>query len=185
MSDNGHSEEIHNRIRVDDHQSGLPKGHFYGASGGGSTGKWIGHKGNFLEGGIRVPAVISYPARLPQGAVRGQIVTAMDWYPTVLQLCGVQRPPTDPPLDGHSLLPLIASATAKSEYRDVLHFQWGKKWAARDGDWKLIAVDGKPSATLHRLSDPRPEVRDYAEENPAVVARLRALHAAWAADVSP
>ena len=185
MSDNGHSEEIHNRIRLEGHQSGLPKGHFYGASGGGSTGKWIGHKGNFLEGGIRVPAMISYPARLPQGEVRSQVITAMDWYPTILRLCGVQRPQAAPPLDGHSLLPIIESATAKSQYHGVLHFQWGKKWAVRDGDWKLLAVDGKPQVTLHRLSDPQPEVHDYAEEKPEVVTRLRALHAKWAEDVTP
>ena len=35
MSDNGHSEETANRIRVDNHMSGHPEGHFYGASGGG------------------------------------------------------------------------------------------------------------------------------------------------------
>ncbi len=78
MSDNGHSEETGNRIRVDNHTSGLPRGHFYGASGGGYTGKWLGHKGNFLEGGVRVPAIISYFARLPRGEVRDQVVTAMD-----------------------------------------------------------------------------------------------------------
>ena len=52
MSDNGHSEETGNRIRVDKHKSGYPKDHFYGASGGGATGKWIGQKGTFLEGGF-------------------------------------------------------------------------------------------------------------------------------------
>ncbi len=70
MSDNGHSGETGNRIRVDHHKSGLPKNHFYGASGGGSTGKWIGQKSTFLEGGIRVPAIVSFPGKLPQGEVR-------------------------------------------------------------------------------------------------------------------
>ncbi|MEK6238972.1 MAG: sulfatase-like hydrolase/transferase, partial [Planctomycetales bacterium] len=92
MSDNGHSAEDY-RIEVDDHASGLPKGYNFGANGGGGyTGKWIGHKGTFLEGGVRVPAILSYPAGLPQAEVRDQAVTAMDWFPTLLDLCGVKQP---------------------------------------------------------------------------------------------
>ncbi|MHC5076324.1 MAG: sulfatase-like hydrolase/transferase, partial [Planctomycetota bacterium] len=74
MSDNGHSEE-ENQILFDDHNSGLPKGTNYGANGGGgNTGKWRGHKGQFFEGGILVPAIISYPAKLPKGIVRDQAI---------------------------------------------------------------------------------------------------------------
>lgn len=185
MSDNGHSEETGNRIRVDNHKSGLAKGHFYGSSGGGSTGKWIGHKGNFLEGGVRVPAIISYPAKLPKGEVRDQIITAMDWFPTVLSLCGVDKGADAPQLDGQDLLPIIESPTAKSAYNGVLHFQWGRKWAVRDGQWKLMGMDGKPNRSLHRLTDEKPEVKNYAKEKPEIVKRLNTLHDAWAKDVNP
>ena len=184
MSDNGHSEETGNRIRVDNHRSGYPKGHFYGASGGGSTGKWIGQKGSFLEGGVRVPAIISYPAKLPKGEVRGQIITAMDWFPTVLDLCGVQQPSNSPKLDGHSVLPLIRSAKAKSKYK-ILHFAWGKKWAVREGDWKLIGSDGNTKVSLRNLVDAKPEAKDYAKAKPEIVQRLRTLHSDWVKEVSP
>ncbi len=184
MSDNGHSEETGNRIRLDNHRSGYPKGHFYGASGGGSTGKWIGQKGSFLEGGVRVPAIISYPAKLPKGKVRGQIITAMDWFPTVLDLCGVQQLSDSPKLDGHSVLPLIGSAKAKSKYK-VLHFAWGKKWAVREGDWKLIGSDGNTKVSLRNLADAKPEERDYARAKPEIVRRLRNLHSDWVKEVSP
>ena len=184
MSDNGHSEETGNRIRVDNHRSGYPKGHFYGASGGGSTGKWIGQKGSFLEGGVRVPAIISYPAKLPKGKVRGQIITAMDWFPTVLDLCGVQQPSNSPKLDGHSVLPLIRSAKAKSKYK-ILHFAWGKKWAVREGDWKLIGSNGNTKVSLRNLVDAKPEAKDYAKAKPEIVQRLRTLHSDWVKEVSP
>ena len=184
MSDNGHSEETGNRIRVDNHRSGYPKGHFYGASGGGSTGKWIGQKGSFLEGGVRVPAIISYPAKLPKGEVRGQIITAMDWFPTVLDLCGVQQPSNSPKLDGHSVLPLIRSAKAKSKYK-ILHFAWGKKWAIREGDWKLIGSNGNTKVSLRNLVDAKPEAKDYAKAKPEIVQRLRTLHSDWVKEVSP
>ncbi|MFT5108440.1 MAG: arylsulfatase A-like enzyme [Pseudoalteromonas tetraodonis] len=178
MSDNGHSEETGNKIRIDNHKSGHPKDHFYGASGGGSTGKWIGHKGNFLEGGIRVPAIISYPKRLPKGEVRDQVVTSMDWFPTLLELCGAT---TESKLDGHSLLPIIESPDAESSYGGVLHFQWQKRWAVRDGDWKLFF----PGLKLHRLSDENPEVKNYAKENPEIVDRLKKMHEQWAREVAP
>ena len=184
MSDNGHSEETGNRIRVDNHRSGYSKGHFYGASGGGSTGKWIGQKGSFLEGGVRVPAIISYQAKLPKGEVRGQIITAMDWFPTVLDLCGVQQLSSFPKLDGHSVLPLIRSAKAKSKYR-ILHFAWGKKWAVREGDWKLIGSDGNAKVSLRNLVDVKPEAKDYAKAKPEIVKRLRNLHSDWEKEVSP
>jgi arylsulfatase A len=185
MSDNGHSEEVTNTIRVDNHKSGLPNGHFYGASGGGNTGKWIGNKSTFLEGGIRVPAIVSYPAKLPQGEVRDQIITAMDWYPTILDLTGVSRPSGAPPFDGHSLLPLIESPDAPSEYNGILHFQWNTQWAVRDSDWKLIGRDGKNNHTLHNLTEENPEATNHAKEQPEIVERLKQLHEQWAADVTP
>jgi arylsulfatase A-like enzyme len=179
MSDNGHSVETRTRIRVQNHKSGLPKGHFYGASGGGNTGKWIGHKGSLLEGGIRVPAIISYPAKLPQGIVRDQAITAMDWMPTILDLCGVALP--DVKLDGKSLLPVIQSASAKSEY-DVLHWEWGGRWAVREGDWKLIGK-GAQGNSLGNLSDSQPEKKNYIKERPEIAKRLKALHDEWRKDV--
>lgn len=185
MSDNGHSEETSNRIRVDQHKSGLPKGHFYGASGGGNTGKWNGQKGSFFEGGNRVPAIVSYPGKIPQGQVRNQVITAMDWYPTVMELCGIERPKDAPKLDGHSLLPVIESAEAKSLYGDVLHFQWGTKWAVREGDWKLIGDGNSPQASLYSLNEKDPERTDYGKDHPDVAKRLRAMHDAWIKEVTP
>jgi arylsulfatase A len=185
MSDNGHSEETKNTIRVDGHTSGLPNGHFYGASGGGNTGKWIGNKGTFLEGGIRIPAIVSYPSKLPQGEVRDQIITAMDWFPTILELCGIESSADAPKWDGHSLMPIIESADADSEYNGVLHFQWNTQWAVRDGEWKLIGRGNKSNATLHRLTGENPEAKNYAEEHPEIVTRLKAMHDQWAKDVTP
>jgi arylsulfatase A-like enzyme len=76
--------------------------------GGGNTGKWRGSKGAFYEGGTRVPAVISYPAQLPQGIARDQAITMADWLPTVAEPCGVTLPKVK--LDGQSLMPIIRSA---------------------------------------------------------------------------
>jgi arylsulfatase A-like enzyme len=179
MSDNGHSEEDY-KIRRKNHTSGLAEGTNYGANGGGgNTGKWIGQKSSFLEGGIRVPAVISYPVELPAGIVRDQAVTAMDWMPTILNLCDVALP--DVELDGSSLLPVIESATAKSPH-EVLHWQWGNRWAVREGEWKLVGRGGE-ARSLGNLIDSEPEKQDHLKEKPELVTRLLALHDEWAKDV--
>ena len=180
MSDNGHSEETTYRIRVDDHVSGLPKGDFYGASGAGNTGKWRGHKGTFYEGGIRVPAMIRYPAKLPKGLVRDQAVTVMDWVPTILELCGVD---SKVHFDGKSMMPVIRSAEAESAH-GVLHWEWDGDWAVRRGEWKLIG-NGERMLELVKLTDDKPEVTNHLEENLDVAKSLFELHQEWEKEVAP
>jgi arylsulfatase A-like enzyme len=189
MSDNGHSTEDNKGITAANHKSGYPQGHYYLANGGGgNTGKWTGQKGGFLEGGIRVPAMISYPAKLPRGQTRDQIVTIMDWFPTVLELCGIPQEPAAPKLDGRSITGVLADAKAPSAH-EVLHFGWAKGWAVRRGDWKLIGMTDKKTGrfglSLHNLAEAAPEVKDHAAEQPDLVRELTALHGAWEKDVTP
>jgi len=179
MSDNGSSAE-QNHIRVDNHKSGLAKGTKYGANGGGgNTGKWTGHKGTFFEGGIRVPAIISYPAALPKGQVRDQAITAMDWMPTVLDLAKVPLPKVE--LDGKSLLPIIKD-NAPTHYK-VMHWQWNTHWAVREGDWKLIGR-GR-SLFLGNLAEENPERTNHVKQKPDLVKRLQNLHEDWVKQVMP
>jgi len=199
-SDNGHSSE-RARISVKNHSSGLPEGHNYGANeGGGYTGKWRGAKGCFFEGGIRVPAVISFPSKIPADVVRNQIITIADFYPTILELCGAPLP--ERKLDGQSLMPIIQSPDTPTHHR-VLHWQWEERevtWAVREGDWKLI-YNGRdttdewqghpqprrkiPKVFLGNLSDAQPELKNYAEERSEIVERLTKLHEEWAQGVEP
>ncbi len=196
MSDNGHSTE-ETFIRVDNHNSGLPKGLNYCANGGGGfTGKWRGAKSSFLEGGVRVPTIISYPGHFPEGAVRDQIVSCMDFLPTICELTGSRMPDT---LDGYSLLPIIESEGESSQH-ETLFFEWRGQWAVRQGKWKLIVngrdTTGKFSSHLEKeekmespylanLEDENPEEKNYAEEYPEVVERLTSLYNAWWAEVQP
>ena len=187
QSDNGHSPENKAAIDIDDHTSGYPNGHYYSANGGGgNTGKWIGAKGSFLEGGIRVPAIVSWPARLPQGVVRNQTVTIMDWFPSLIHWCGLETP--DNKFDGRNLQPIIDSPDQPTAH-SVLHFQWQNKWATREGDWKLIGVKqanpSKIKLSLHNLAENNPEVKNHALEKPEVVKKLLAMHQEWSRDVNP
>jgi len=177
MSDNGHSGEDY-KIRGANHASGLPEGSNYGANGGGgNTGKWIGKKGDFHEGGIRVPAIISYPRKLPRGVQRGQLVTAMDWMPTLAALCGTELP-AGLELDGHNIENILRSPDAKSAYQ-VVHWMWQKRWIVREGNWKLYG------GRLLNLADEFPERKDYSKDEPEIARRLQTLHDQWITDVMP
>lgn len=193
MGDNGHqSYQSFDffQIKTDNHASGLSKGHRFSSGdgpnpGGGYTGKWSGCKSTWLEGGIRVPAIMSYPAKLPRGVVRDQAITTMDWFPTILELAETRRPTVK--LDGRSLLDVIEKPNAPSPH-PVLYFQWQNKWAVREGDWKLMRFKGNRASarerfSLYNLSDEKPETTDYVRDKPEIAERLKSLHAAWEKDI--
>jgi arylsulfatase A len=161
--------------------------------GGGSAGPYRGAKFSLFEGGIRVPAIISWPGHLPEGEVRDQMAHGCDWLPTVAELCGV--PLLNRDIDGKSIVDLLHSATAPSPHQ-VLHWQVGPprhpQWAVREGDWKLIGNVQDPSGGplsdadkklfLSNLARDISERTNFAEEYPDVVRGLLRLREAWVAD---
>ena len=188
QSDNGHEVTSHQAINSAQHISGLPEGYNYGPRGGGGyTGKWIGHKYDFYEGGIRTPAVLSFPRMFSGNQRRDQLVTVMDWFPTLLELCGIEVPEIE--LDGKSLLPLLENNRASSPH-EILFYQWYYSWMVREGDWKLYnrVESGKAEDTgtlmLLNLADELPERKNYVEEKPQLAERLFELYRAWKEDVS-
>ncbi len=76
-----------------------------GLPGLGRTGG-RGHKGQVYEGGLRVPALLEWPARYRKPRVTDVPCVTSDIYPTLLDIVGVQMP-DQPPLDGVSLVPLL------------------------------------------------------------------------------
>lgn len=88
-----------------------------------------------MRGGIRVPAIISWKGHIPEGETRQQLAANIDWYPTILDYCGINY--ADDDIDGHSLRKVINDDKAESP-NDFLHFDFGNQWSVRQGDWKLI-----------------------------------------------
>lgn len=159
--------------------------------GGGNAGPYRGSKFSLFEGGIRVPAIIKYPKVIPSGEVRNQLITAMDWYPTIAELTGSS---TNEGLDGESLMPIIQNKNRKSLH-EVVHWQVGKhddanaQWAVRQGSWKLIGNVREPMAHgqhaelpelfLVNLDEDVSEEKNVAETHPDKVQELLQLHQAW------
>ena len=164
--------------------------------GGGSSGPYRGAKFSLFEGGIRVPAIISWPGQIPEGEVRDQLVTGCDWLPTTISLAGLRD---DGTYDGRDVSAVIRSQTAASPH-DSFHWQSGgsargPQWAVRRGDWKLIgnpndtSVTHKPRKPLNdtrflvNLRQSVSESRNLADEYPDVVKELEKLHDEWIQNV--
>src|SRR5256714_6271780 len=118
--------------------------------GGGNAGPYRGAKFSLLEGGIRVPCVISFPGHVPEGQVRGQFTAAVDFFPTIAEFCGVELPKRK--IDGVSLSSILHDPQAKGTH-DVYHWQLGNQWAARDGNWKLV-INGMDTEQNKKLQGP-------------------------------
>ena len=106
---------------------------------------WRGHKCQVFEGGIRVPALLRWPAGLPGGGrALGDMVHFCDWMPTLLEAAGVAASGTGPALDGASILGLLRGGDTRRA--DQTRFwQWNRyhphvtsNAAMRVGDWKLV-----------------------------------------------
>jgi arylsulfatase A-like enzyme len=88
-----------------------------GAIAEGSTGGLRGKKGQIWEGGLRVPALMEWPAKIRRPRVTDLPCCTVDIYPTVLELAGA-RATRQPPLDGVSLVPLL-EGTMESRPRPI------------------------------------------------------------------
>lgn len=145
-----------------------------------------------FEGGLRVPAIISWPGKLPEGAVRDQVSHSCDWLPTLAELAGVKLQRKD--IDGLSLKNVIKNEDALTPHK-VLHWQIGRgnnpRWAVREGDWKLLGnpqdtsnkapLTTKDKLFLTNLKENVNEMVNLAEKHPDVTQRLKKLHDEWAA----
>lgn len=87
---------------------------------------YAGHKGTYMQGGIRVPMFIHWPAGIKKPAVIKQLVSAMDILPTALDVAGVTQPEN---LDGRSLKPMFTDNSYvvhdKLVWAGIHSYKWG------------------------------------------------------------
>lgn len=103
--------------------------------GGGSSGSYRGNKASLFEGGIRVPAAISWPKNIQPNQTRHQLVVTADWMPTLADLCGIKLNKDD--LDGKSLVPVLNHENKESMHNEFC-WQYQNQKTVRKGDWKLL-----------------------------------------------
>jgi arylsulfatase A-like enzyme len=129
---------------------------------------------DLLEGGIRVPCVIRWPARLPAGKQTSRLAMGMDWTPTFLAAAGVSAHP-DYPLDG---IDLFGPEIERNLYWRMLY---RNQKAVRSGVWKYLSVDG--AEFLYDLSRDERERANMRYREPDRFQGLRAAYFEWDASM--
>ena len=143
-----------------------------------------GGKGWLYEGGIREPFMIRAPGVAKGGSTCATPVVSTDFYPTLLELCGLPAMPKNH-LDGVSLVPLLKGADSID--RDAIYWHYPHYsnqggipgGAIRMGDWKLIERYEDGRAQLYNLKDDIGETKDLAEAEPDRVKTMRTKLHAW------
>jgi arylsulfatase A-like enzyme len=135
-----------------------------------------GWKGELYEGGVRVPAFVSWRDRL-RPRVLQETVSYLDWFPTFAHLAGAQLAPQWK-LEGRNVWPLLAGEK-QSPPATPLCWETPRAKGVLDGDWKLIVSTGKAAALeLYHLADDPAEQKNLAAANPGKVEQLRSILAA-------
>ena len=162
-------------------------------SGGGNSGPYRGAKFSLFEGGIRVPAMIRWPGRIPAGEVRDQFAVSVDWLPTLAEYANVPLPKRK--LDGKSLAKVIHLGRAQSPHTEFHWMSTGSnpQWAVREGDWKLIGNPRDPTRKsplgkddklfLVNLSLDVGEQKNLRNTHPDELKRLKSIHDRWVKDL--
>jgi arylsulfatase A-like enzyme len=147
-----------------------------------SSAPFFGRKWTVFEGGIRVPVIVRWPARIPAGSVSGQVGITMDLTASILAVTGAPVP-DDARLEGTNLFPVWEGRAQVIER--TLFWRSGndsnKQTAVRRGDWKLV-VDG-PHTYVFDLGTDLSERNDVARWRQDVAQQLHPLIAEWEAAV--
>ncbi len=152
-----------------------------------------GSKRTTLEGGIRVPFVVSWPGRLKPAKFEKPVIQ-LDLAATAIAAAGLQDVSD---LDGVNLMPFFDHNDPQPPH-DALYWRFGKQMAVRSGDYKLVRYDSNAdtltgknnqpvsAAKLYNLADDIGETKDLAMAMPEKVAELQAKWDAWdVANVAP
>jgi arylsulfatase A-like enzyme len=146
------------------------------------TWPFTGRKMELLEGGLRIPAIASWPARLPQGVTTDQVAMTMDWLPTLLATAGV-TPPTSRPPDGIDLLPVLTGQAAPTPRQVFWRYKANAQRAMRDGDYKYLKI--LDNTFLFNVVEDPMERANLKERRRDVYERLEREWHAWNATMLP
>jgi arylsulfatase A-like enzyme len=152
-------------------------------------GEWLARnaplfhrKSTVWEGGIRVPAILKWPGRIPAGKTSSQVGIIMDLTATILAVTN-SPVPAEAKLEGINLLPLLQDGAQRTDRTLFWRIagQARRQRAVRQGDWKLVLDAGNPM--LFNLNSDIGERNDLTNQRMDIVRRLFPLITNWEQDV--
>jgi uncharacterized sulfatase len=143
-----------------------------------------GWKISQFEGGIRVPLMMKWPAKITAGTVAEEPVAHIDVMPTLTAAAGAEQP-KNVIIDGKNLLPLATGNGGEAWSRDTLFWQSGHYRVVRHKDWKLQVTARPDKQWLFNLADDPNEKNNLAASEPEKVLELLTLLDEHAASARP
>jgi arylsulfatase A-like enzyme len=160
------------------------------------NGKYRAGKGTLYEGGVRVAAFATWDGQIPAGSTVTEPIHMVDWYPTLLKLCGTSGTQAMP-VDGLDIWPTLTQGRP-SPHEAILLNTTPRTGAVRVGDWKLVvnhgdedpdepapAEAGQGSVELFNLRDDPFEKTNLAGREPRKRQELEAILASFARQAVP
>lgn len=158
-----------------------------------------GTKGQFHEGGVRVPFIVHGPGRVAQGAVSGRTLHFVDLYPTLLELAGAKWKPDaeEHPLDGESFASALQNPAQAPDRRDPVFYLFpgyigeraqpcvGLVGRENGKRFKLFYEYESDSWRLYDLDNDPAETENLVAELPDVAAALSQKLQAWLTQTHP
>lgn len=144
------------------------------------NGPYRGAKGNFYEGGIRVPLVVRWPGKIKAGSSSEFVGYFADVMPTLAEVAGAQQH-LPKQIDGLSFVPTLLGQTGQQKSHEYLYWESaGQKQditqqAARWGNWKAVRNQPKAKFELYNLQSDIGEERNLANEKPEIMQRIEAI----------
>jgi arylsulfatase A-like enzyme len=137
---------------------------------GGSAYPLRGYKFQTYEGGMRVPCIMRWPGKVPEGTSCDEVAASIDLMPTIAKLAGAKLL-KDRKIDGKDIWPLMSGTEGAVSPHDMYYYYKGNRLeSARQGKWK-IRRSGKKSQSveLYDLDSDISETKNLAKENEALV----------------
>ncbi len=128
-----------------------------------------GTKANHLEGGIRVPFLMSWPGKITPNIVYDHPISTLDLLPTFVTAAG-GNVATIEDLDGVDLVPYLQGKN-NGKPHEILYWKKENRGAIRFNDWKLVRFPDRP-AELYNIKEDVSEVNDLASKHPEKVREL-------------